>query len=325
MQTKNWQKRYTGALMAVLLIFVLLPANTVFARHNLPEYGNYTYLGDINMYYTLRGQGPAIVFIHGGFATSTQWDWYAEQLKDKYTCIAIDSRGFGRTGDGNGPITYQKMGEDVIKLLNVLGICRAHFVGHSDGGIAILSILRDHYDRIISASLSGTPYNVTNYPVWALPMLAEGLVAAVPEPEDQFYLDWYQTWLELNPKGEEYWPTFIEKLKGLWLVAPYYSPMVLETMNAPVWLLSSDADPFIPYEVYELMLSVMPDVSEYYVDGANHGVVNNMQEQYLEFIKDALEATKSPNTNKQLRIKPKNGLAGGFLPAPCPDEEWLAK
>jgi hypothetical protein len=46
------------------------------------------------MHYVREGEGPAIVFLHflGGF--SYQWRHQIAALKDRYTCIAFDHRGF---------------------------------------------------------------------------------------------------------------------------------------------------------------------------------------------------------------------------------------
>jgi pimeloyl-ACP methyl ester carboxylesterase len=116
------------------------------------------------MYYEVHGTGDPILFIHGGGGSIKLWGGpggYVEQLSKRYMVIVADSRGQGQSTEGEGPITYGRVGYDAIHLLDYLGIRRAHFVGHSSGGVAY--ILIDFPERLITATLMGPIYNVANY------------------------------------------------------------------------------------------------------------------------------------------------------------------
>ena len=73
-----------------------------------------------------------------------------------------DSRGQGNSTEGAGPITYGRLAFDAVRLLDHLGITRAHVVGHSSGGIAALYLLVHFPDRVKTATLMGTLYHVDN-------------------------------------------------------------------------------------------------------------------------------------------------------------------
>lgn len=83
--------------------------------------------------YVKEGQGPAVVFLHflGGF--SYQWRHQIAELKDRYTCIAFDHRGFGFS-TFNGRWDVPTAARDLKAGLDALGIEKAHIVGYSMGG-----------------------------------------------------------------------------------------------------------------------------------------------------------------------------------------------
>jgi pimeloyl-ACP methyl ester carboxylesterase len=88
--------------------------------------------------YVMEGRGPAILFIHfiGGYSRS--WRKAIEALKDRYTCIAFDARGFGFS-TYNGRWDTETAASDLKAGLDALGIDRAHLAGYSMGGPVALT------------------------------------------------------------------------------------------------------------------------------------------------------------------------------------------
>lgn len=88
--------------------------------------------------YVREGSGPAVLFIHflGGFSGS--WRRQFEALKDRYTCVAFDTRGFGFS-TYRGRWTVETVADDLKAGLDALGIDRAHLVGFSMGGPVALT------------------------------------------------------------------------------------------------------------------------------------------------------------------------------------------
>ena len=62
--------------------------------------------------------------------------------------IAIDARGHGRTGDVPGPITYERMADDVAAVIRALGVKRADVLGYSMGATTALIAAVRHPDLI---------------------------------------------------------------------------------------------------------------------------------------------------------------------------------
>ena len=95
----------------------------------------------IDLYYESHGRGEAIVFIPGtGFAGNVWMETQVEELAKFYQVIVHDPRGCGRSTHAKGVYTIGLMGNDVVALLEHLGVAQAHIIGHSMGGRIGLSI-----------------------------------------------------------------------------------------------------------------------------------------------------------------------------------------
>lgn len=87
------------------------------------------------VYYNVRGEGEAIVFIHGLLVNSLFWQKNVEKLAKDYKVITIDMRGHGFTVDDHvADYTIERVAKDVKLLLDTLKIEQATLVGWSTGG-----------------------------------------------------------------------------------------------------------------------------------------------------------------------------------------------
>jgi pimeloyl-ACP methyl ester carboxylesterase len=110
----------------------------------------------VSIRYLDQGQGEAIVLIHGAGSTAQIWNTTGvlPDLAKNYRVIAMDLRGYGGSDKPHDP--KQLAGEmplDVIRLLDHLGISRAHIVGHSLGGVITAKLLTQHPERFLTATL----------------------------------------------------------------------------------------------------------------------------------------------------------------------------
>ena len=81
--------------------------------------------------------GPAIVFVHGWSQSQLCWSrQVAGPLADTFRLVTFDLRGHGKSGKPHDPVAYGgETVRDAIRLLDHLGIRRAHLVGYSLGAI----------------------------------------------------------------------------------------------------------------------------------------------------------------------------------------------
>lgn len=97
-----------------------------------------------SLYYEADGSGPAVVLIHAGVANLRMWDPLVPALADRYRVIRYDTRGFGQTEADHAEFSNR---EDVVAVLDHLGVEKATLVGTSRGGIIAIDTVIEHPGR----------------------------------------------------------------------------------------------------------------------------------------------------------------------------------
>lgn len=86
------------------------------------------------LHYVCEGRGPTLAMFHSLGTNSYLWAEQIARWQDRFTCIAFDARGHGRSTN-NGGISMQAIAEDVHAALNRLGLLPAHLIGISMGAL----------------------------------------------------------------------------------------------------------------------------------------------------------------------------------------------
>src|SRR6266705_2249411 len=91
-------------------------------------------LDGLALHYVSAGRGPAVVLLHGlgGFAES--WRRTVEALAPRYTVIAVDLPGFGRSAKPRARYSLGFFANALGGFLDGLGLGSVSLVGHSLGG-----------------------------------------------------------------------------------------------------------------------------------------------------------------------------------------------
>jgi pimeloyl-ACP methyl ester carboxylesterase len=105
------------------------------------------------IYYEVVGEGEPLVLVHAGIADSRMWEGQLTAFADRYRVLRYDMRGFGRTAMVEGTFSHH---EDLRGLLDFLGLDRAHLVGCSMGGGAVLDFALEYPDRVGNLVLVGS-------------------------------------------------------------------------------------------------------------------------------------------------------------------------
>ncbi len=110
--------------------------------------------------YVERGAGAPVVLAHsytamfeGQFVVTG----FADALAAQYRVIGFDLRGHGLSGKPHDPSRYgREMALDIARLLDHLGVDRAHILGYSLGAHIVAQLLSLHPERFVSAILGGS-------------------------------------------------------------------------------------------------------------------------------------------------------------------------
>jgi pimeloyl-ACP methyl ester carboxylesterase len=84
--------------------------------------------------FRVAGSGPAILLIHGIGDNSTTWTTIQERLAQRYTVIAPDLLGHGKSDKPRADYSVAAYANGMRDLLSVLDIERVTVIGHSLGG-----------------------------------------------------------------------------------------------------------------------------------------------------------------------------------------------
>jgi len=100
-----------------------------------------------------KGNGPAVLLLHGHPQTHVMWHLVAPRLAEHYTVVCADLRGYGASGkpasdDTHGPYSKRVMARDQIELMAHLGFERFAVVGHDRGGRCAYRLALDHPEVI---------------------------------------------------------------------------------------------------------------------------------------------------------------------------------
>lgn len=102
------------------------------------------------------GDGVPLVLVHGGESDRTQFTAIRAKLGEGIRAISYDQRDSGITVNPPAPYTLEVLADDLVALLDALGLRSAHLLGTSFGGaVAMHSALR-HPERVASLILVAT-------------------------------------------------------------------------------------------------------------------------------------------------------------------------
>jgi 3-oxoadipate enol-lactonase len=111
---------------------------------------------DAEIFYEMRGQGPAVVLLHPFPVHHEFWLPVIPALESRYRLILPDLRGHGESGVGEGPAVMAKHAADIMHVMDAAGADKAAFIVCSIGGYIVFEILRRHRQRVSALALCCT-------------------------------------------------------------------------------------------------------------------------------------------------------------------------
>ena len=108
----------------------------------------------VDIYYEVQGEGTPIMLVAGYGGVGSFWAPQMEPFSKQFQAVLHDHRGHGQsTHDTSITYSLDQMADDIIGLMDQLGIEEAHYVGHSLGGFIGQNIGLRHADRFHSLVL----------------------------------------------------------------------------------------------------------------------------------------------------------------------------
>jgi non-heme chloroperoxidase len=94
------------------------------------------------------GSGPSVVLLAGGGNTAHVFDGFAPKLSEDFHVYGITRRGFGASSVPSSGYGADRLGDDVLAVLDSLKLKRPVLVGHSLGGEELSSVASRYHERV---------------------------------------------------------------------------------------------------------------------------------------------------------------------------------
>ncbi|WP_340537375.1 3-oxoadipate enol-lactonase [Nocardioides sp. GXZ039] len=147
---------------------------------------------------------PVVVLSNSMGADLRMWDGIVDALSEHFRVVRYDTRGHGHSPDAPGPYSMDDLADDVVALLDTLGVERAHIVGLSLGGMMGMRLAArdpERVDRLV-ALCTGAHLDVgPAYTERAAQVRAEGTGSVAEGVVSRWFTPAY---LEANPDVRDY-------------------------------------------------------------------------------------------------------------------------
>ena len=246
-----------------------------------PSDTGYADVNGLHMYYEVYGAGSPLVLLHGGMLTiDLNFATLIPTLARKHRVIGVEMQGHGRTADIDREITPAALASDIVGLLDLLGIDRAHVFGHSMGGATTLELGVSYPDRVRSLVLA----SVTVRPDGLHEDLTDPAKQATSTrmPTQQDFSDFRDAYLRLSPHPDHF-EDFLAMLSQSNADTRGWSDEQLAAITAPTLLVLGDRD-FTTVEHGALMLQLIPGSQLAVLPGTTHMEVTRRADLLLPML-----------------------------------------
>jgi pimeloyl-ACP methyl ester carboxylesterase len=200
----------------------------------------------VRIRYEVEGSGSPLVLLSGFREYLEEWRerGYVDSLKDKHKLILIDLRGHGGSDKPHDPEAYRPklLAEDVVAVLDDLGISKAHFLGYSLDGRIGFGLAKYASARFLSFIIGGQePGEVGEEGTrWWLQLLGKGTDAVIAMLETEVRMTPEMRARALADDAEA--------LSALLSSPDYRSSLedVLSSITVPCLIFIGEADPRFP-------------------------------------------------------------------------------
>jgi len=221
-----------------------------------------------------------LVLLHGWMGCKESWVRQTPFFSRDFVVVVPDLRGFGRSSKPIRGYALEEYARDIIALLDIVGVRRAHLLGQSFGGIIAQMFALSYPERTRSLVLWATrsePTGSTDMDAVAefitqegMPAFAETFSGRLADDSEPAITEWNK---QLVARGEPH--VAIETLRE---VSRVNLTGDLKRIKAPTLILASKEDKVIPFEYAERMQREIPDSTLYAYEGSHGAYLKNPDE-----------------------------------------------
>jgi 3-oxoadipate enol-lactonase len=240
-------------------------------------------VNNVNLYYEFQGpeDGELLILNNGVFMNTSSWAFQLPDLARRYRVLTYDMRGQGQSEHPESDYSLDLHADDLVALMDALGLDKAHMVGTSYGGELNLLMGIHHPERcrtlVIIASVSHSdPLNAAMIERWRLAAkLGDG-----PLFFRLIYADTYSEGFLVNrpgliPAAEERY-AMLDLPAAVRLIESYQRFNVtaqLGRIKVPTCIASAEQDILKPRRYGEILHKGIPGSEFHLITDSGHVVV----------------------------------------------------
>lgn len=113
-------------------------------------------IADADIHYEIVGDGEPVLLVAGLGGAASYWNANLDAFTAKHQVILHDHRGTGKSTKSEMEYSVELMADDLLQLMDRIGLKKAHLVGHSTGGAIGIVLGAIAPERIASLTLYAT-------------------------------------------------------------------------------------------------------------------------------------------------------------------------
>lgn len=267
--------------------------------------GGVVHANGIDIHYVEAGAGRPLVLLHGGMVstnpiwapTPVSYAAHMQRLGDHFHVIAPDTRGCARTRHSDGTVTFDLLADDVLALIDALGLDRPMLAGFSEGAITA-TILAIRNPDSVTAVVNDAGYDFFNPQAPSFAMMRQ-MLGGSPEatdadpdaaaaffsqsPEMTAMLELLKTDQD-SAQGEGYWKDYLRLAFPRTTEPPGYTFDDLGRITAPTLILVGDRDQFCTVEEGVTAYHALKHGELAVLPGTGHVITPAMLESTIDFL-----------------------------------------
>ncbi|MDA1239923.1 MAG: 2-succinyl-6-hydroxy-2,4-cyclohexadiene-1-carboxylate synthase [Chloroflexi bacterium] len=262
----------------------------------------------LNLWAEVAGSGPPVVLLHGFTGTSGTWSGLVDAMGGRYTTIAFDHIGHGRSDAPEAVDRYRmdRAVDDLVAAVGLLGHERAAWVGYSLGGRTALQVACRHPEAVAALVVEGASPGLATVEEREARIEADERLARLAEDEGlEAFVDYWQSiplWasqaqtltpeqhaalrqqrLGQRPAGLAY------SLRGMGTGSQAWLGDRLGDIDVPVLLTAGRLDTRY-VQAAEQMAALIPDSRVQIIDDAGHAAHLERPEAFQAVVLEFLDA-----------------------------------
>jgi pimeloyl-ACP methyl ester carboxylesterase len=217
------------------------------------EFGHGTHapVNGLQLYHEIHGSGRPMILLHGGLMSGEMFAPILPALTREHQVVLVDLQGHGRTADIDRPISTALMADDILALIDHLGLDQPDVVGYSlGGGVAMHAAFKAPHliRRLVACSA-----NIKREAIYP-EMLAQQLQVNAAAAEFMKDTPMWQLYQRVAPRPGDF-GRVLDKI-GAMMAQDFDLSDQVRNLRVPTLIVAADADMAPPshyVEVFELL------------------------------------------------------------------------